>query len=341
MGHGRALPGMVPASSFRTVLSALVLPCMVLAAPIAASGSAAAPTASSTSGHSVPGHAGGGAQMMTPYLSTPTVTEVVDGFTWAEGPMWDAGLGALVFTDLAADRTYRLSGSTAVVVTQDSDTFTNGIDAGTNGSWVVCEHRTQRVRRKTGNTFTTLASTWQNRPFNSPNDSVTRADGNIYFTDPTFGAMPEFGGVTPQQGFQGVFRIAPNGTVSLVDDSLQQPNGIALDKTGTKLYVADTQSGAIMRYTVASNGTTSGRTQIATVSQPDGMTVDSLGYLYVASATGVRVLRASGSDFGTIAVPEQPSNVAFGGADRKRLFITARTSVYRVDLRIAGIAPPA
>jgi gluconolactonase len=322
---------------FRHAALALAL----LPAALATSSSAASPTVRPQSARPVPAPAnGGGAHMLTPFVSTPTVTEVVDGFTWAEGPMWNDATDELVFTDVSADRTYRLSGSTATVVTQNSNTFANGIDAGTDGSWVVCEHKTQRVRRKTGKTWTTLASTWQGRPFNSPNDSVTRADGNIYFTDPTYGSMPQFGGATVEQSFRGVFRISPDGEVHLVDDSLQQPNGIALDRSGTKLYVTDTQSGAITRYTVASNGTTGSGTQIATVSQPDGMTVDRLGYLYIASATGVRVLRASGTDFGTISVPEQPSNVAFGGTDRKRLFITARTSVYRVDLRIAGIAPP-
>jgi gluconolactonase len=317
-----------------TVLAIALLP-----AALATSSSAASPIPQRARPVPTPTN-GGGAQMLTPFASTPTVTEVVDGFTWAEGPMWNAATNELVFTDVSADRIYRLSGGVATVVTQNSNTFANGIDAGTDGSWVVCEHKTQRVRRKTGKTWTTLASTWQGKPFNSPNDSVTRADGNIYFTDPTYGSMPQFGGATVEQSFRGVFRISPDGEVHLVDDSLQQPNGIALDRNGTKLYVTDTQSGAIMRYAVASNGTTSGGTQIATVSQPDGMTVDSLGFLYIASATGVRVLRASGSDFGTISVPEQPSNVAFGGTNRKRLFITARTSVYRVDLRIAGIAPP-
>jgi sugar lactone lactonase YvrE len=285
-----------------------------------------------------PGPAGPGAQMITPFTSAPVVSEVTGGLQWAEGPMWNAAAGELVFTDLSADRIYRLSGSTPVVVTQSTGAFANGIEAGTNGSWVVCEHKTQRVRRRSGTTWTTLASTWQGKPFNSPNDNITRSDGTIYFTDPTFGAEPRFGGATPQQGFQGVFRIAPNGTVHLVDDSLQQPNGIALSSNGTKLYVADTQSGAIMRYDVASDGSTGDGEQIATVPQADGMTVDRVGYLYVAAQDGVRVLRASGTAFGTIAVPEQPTNVEFGGSDLKRLFITARTSIYRVDLRIAGIS---
>lgn len=285
---------------------------------------------------------GGQMAAITPFAGAPTVTEVASGLTWAEGPMWNAGAGELVFTDLSADRIYRLRpDGTTLAVSVGTGDFANGIEAGVGGSWVVCEHVTQRVRRRSGNTWTTLASTWQGRAFNSPNDNVTGNDGSIYFTDPTFGSWPEFGGAIARQPYQGVYRIAPDGVVHLVDDALQQPNGIALDRSGTRLYVTDTNTGAIMRYPVASDGSTGAGVQIATVPQPDGMTVDRSGYLYIAAADGVRVLRSSGVAFGTIAVPQQPSNVAFGGATGKRLFITARTAVYSVDLRLAGVAPPA
>lgn len=285
---------------------------------------------------------GGQMATITPFAGVPAVTEVASGLTWAEGPMWSAGTGELVFTDLSADRIYRLRpDGTTLAVTVGTGNFANGIEAGVGGTWVVCEHVTQRVRRRSGNTWTTLASTWQGRAFNSPNDNVTGADGSIYFTDPTFGSFPEFGGAIPRQPYQGVYRIAPDGVVHLVDDALEQPNGIALDRSGTRLYVTDTTTGAIMRYPVASDGSTGVGMQIATVPQPDGMTVDRGGFLYIAAADGVRVLRSSGVAFGTIAVPQQPSNVAFGGATGKRLFITARTSVYSVDLRLAGVVPPA
>jgi gluconolactonase len=285
---------------------------------------------------------GGQAAAITPFVGVPVVTELVSGLTWAEGPMWNPGARELVFTDLSADRIHRLRpDGTTVAVSVGTGNFANGIEAGVGGSWVVCEHATQRVRRRVGNTWTTLASTWQGLAFNSPNDNVTGMEGSIYFTDPTFGSLPEFGGAIARQPYQGVYRIAPDGVVHLVDDALQQPNGIALDRSGTRLYVTDTTTGAIMRYPVASDGSTGAGVQIANVPQPDGMTVDRSGYLYIAAADGVRVLRSTGAAFGTFAVPQQPSNVAFGGVTGKRLFITARTSVYSVDLRLIGVAPPA
>jgi gluconolactonase len=151
----------------------------------------------------------------------------------------------------------------------------------------------------------------------------------VYFTDPDY--------VTSTQPKQNVFRVTPAGAISVVDDTLQKPNGIALSPDQRLLYVTSAAGGFINVYDVAADGSTSNGRKFVDVPSPDGIAVDDAGNLYVASLK-VEVFRPNRSSLGSIPVAQQPSNVAFGGADRKTLYITARTSVYEVKTNIPG--PP-
>ena len=136
-----------------------------------------------------------------------------------------------------------------------------------------------------------------------------------------------------------MYRVAlDTGVVTLVDDELEQPNGIALSPDHATLYVTDTQAGVVMQYPVNAGGTTGAGVVLANVAQPDGMTVDVNGNLYVAGSAGVSVLDPDGGSWGTIGgLPEAATNVAFGGADRKSLYITTPGAVHRVALAVPGV----
>jgi len=277
-----------------------------------------------------------------PLTGMGAVETLATGFGWAEGPLWDADDGALVFTDIAADELLKLENGVVTTLVQGTDTFTNGLDYDAQGNRLECQHKTQRVIKRTpGGATTVVAASFGGVPFNSPNDVIAHANGTIFFTDPTYGSLPDLGAAVPQQPVQGVYRVAiDTGVVTLVDDELEQPNGIALSPDQTMLYVTDTQAGVVMQYSVTAGGTTGAGVVLANVAQPDGMTVDVNGNLYVASSAGVAVLGSDGSSWGTIGgLPAAATNVAFGGADRKSLYVTTSGAVHRVVLAVPGVPP--
>lgn len=270
-----------------------------------------------------------------PLAGLPAVQQLASGFGWLEGPIYDYAANGLYFTDIANDKIHKYALGSVSTSVQGSGTFTNGMDYDGNGNRVECQHKTQRVVHRTASGTTVVASTWQNHPFNSPNDVISHAKGALFFTDPTYGSWPNLGAATPHQPYQGVYRVDIDGPISLVSSALSQPNGIALSPDHATLYVADTASNEIVAFPVDEDGFTGAAVSFADVDTPDGMTVDIDGNLYVASASGVVVLAPSGSAWGTIPVPAQPTNVAFG--EVSTLFITTQTTLYSVQLPIPGL----
>jgi gluconolactonase len=167
---------------------------------------------------------------------------------------------------------------------------------------------------------------------------TVRSDGVIYFTDPDF---QRGGRADAMQGRTSVFRVS-GGTVSLVDDSLREPNGIALSPDGSTLYVGAYGENKIYSYPVLADGSTGPRTQFASIGGPDGVTIDCAGNVYWASGSDglVHVFSPAGAQLGTIASGAGTTNVAFGGSDRQTLFITSgRTGdsgLYSVHLGVPG-----
>jgi len=294
------------------------------------SSSNASTTSSSSSG------AGGSFEGVDPLEGTGPVELIQGGFGFTEGTVWVPALGVLRFSDIPASRIHQYDPSTdGLSVWREPSGNTNGSALAPNGDLIMCEHSGRRISRSpaAGSPAPTpVATEYQSGAFNSPNDAIVRSDGQIYFTDPTYG----LGNQTPELGFRGVFRVDGQGTVHLVDDAYQQPNGIALSPDETKLYVSDSAAGDVYVYEVAPDGSTGPRALFVELGPSDGMAVDDAGNLYFTTSNGIEVHAADGSPWGTLAVPEQPANCAFGDEDRRTLYITARTGLYRVRLAIPG-----
>ena len=272
-----------------------------------------------------------------PLAGLGQVTTVATNLMFTEGPQWRAAAGEFVFSDIPANVIYRWRpGGGAPTVFRPASGNANGNAVDPAGVLVSCEHGGRRVARGDGATATTVVDRFETKRLNSPNDVVVRSDGTIYFTDPPYG----LGGAASELGFMGVFRVAPGGAVTAEHRGAlaDRPNGIALSPDERILYVGDSEAHVVRRFTVASDGALSDRRTFVTPSQtPDGMAVDADGNLFVATSAGVEVFAPDGRRWGAIAVPQQPSNVAFGGADARTLLITARTGVYAVTLANPGL----
>ncbi|HEY6421921.1 MAG TPA: SMP-30/gluconolactonase/LRE family protein [Pseudonocardiaceae bacterium] len=266
------------------------------------------------------------------------VEKVRGGFTFTEGPVWVASKSLLIFTDIPADAIQQLQPPATVSVFRQPSGESNGLGIDAQGRLVASEGSNRRVSRTlAGGTVVTVADRWQGKRLNSPNDNITRSDGTVYFTDPPYG-LPA--GQARELDFQGVFRVDPAGTLHLESSDMNRPNGIALSPDEKLLYVDDDGAdGQVRKFPVRPDGSLGPPTIFvaATDGGGDGMAVDDAGNLYVTTTAGVRVYRPNGVLWGTIPVPEVPSNCTFGGADRKTLYIRARTSLYRVTLQVPGL----
>ena len=186
----------------------------------------------------------------------------------------------------------------------------------------------------------TVADSWDGKRLNSPNDVVVHSSGRIFFTDPPYGISPE----ESEIGFNGVYRIDSDGSVTLLESDFGRPNGLAFSADESVLYIDDTERRNVLAFDLGSDfGLTNDRVfvnmDVEESGSPDGMKVDTQGNLYITGAGGVWVVTQSAERLGTIAFPEHPANLAFGGDDYKTLFVTARTGLYSVQVNIAGIKP--
>ncbi len=263
----------------------------------------------------------------------PGVERVGTGFAFVEGPVWSPK-GFLIFSDIYNSRIMRSGKPDQFEIYRNYTNAANGNSMDTAGRLYTCERDGRRVSRmeKDGK-ITVLASEWEGKRLNSPNDVVVRRDGHVYFTDPASKAVLE-----PQElGFSGVFHITPRGKVSLVTKKMARPNGVAVTPDGRTLYVADSQERTILAYTLDAQGNPSAeRTFIANMEgSPDGLRVAANGNVYIA-AKGIAVYSPEGKLIRTIDFPEAPANCAFGDQDLKTLYVTARTSVYRVRIPDKG-----
>ena len=216
-----------------------------------------------------------------------------------------------------------------------------------SGDLLVCEHATSSVvRERVDGTRETVASHFDGRELNSPNDVVVSSEGSIYFSDPTYGRMPGFGVERAQDlAFQGVYRLAPSGgDLQLLVDDFEQPNGLCLSPDESLLYINDSPRAQIRVFDVAADGSISNgsiffdKIGSGDIDEgiPDGMKCDERGNIYVTGPGGVWVISPSAKLLGRIAVPENVGNINFGRADWKTLFICASTSLYRIELRVGG-----
>ncbi len=282
------------------------------------------------------------------------------GFGFTEGPVWSPD-GDLLFSDPNENTIYRWnrdgqvsifrtkSGYAGVDISEYKQPGSNGLTFDPQGRLTVCQHGERRVIRiePTG-AITVLADRYQGKRLNSPNDLVYRKDGTLYFTDPPFGLPKVFDDPRKELAFSGVYRVK-DGQVTLVAKDLTGPNGIAFSPDEKFLYVTnwDEKKKVVMRYPVNADGTLgTGSVFFDMTSAPgeealDGMKVDAEGHLFVSGPGGVWVISGEGKHLGTLRFPELPANMAWGDADGRTLYLTARTSVYRLQARRPGHPPGA
>lgn len=279
------------------------------------------------------------AQPVPPPAATPSFASPVEtaatGFQFTEGPVWHPD-GFLLFSDIPANRIYRLAADGTATVWRADSGSANGLTLDRQGRLIACEHGNRRVSITAADgTVAALAERWEGARFNSPNDAAVRADGSIYFTDPPYGL-----GKRPREiEFQGVFRAFPDGRVACLVRDFRKPNGIAFAPDENRLYVADTEANHVRVFPVQTDGSLAAGAVLAEVKTPDGMKVDRAGRLFVTSGDGVVVLAPDGTRLAVLTCPEVPANCAFGGTDGQTLYVTARKGVYRVRLAAPGILP--
>jgi gluconolactonase len=263
------------------------------------------------------------------------VDKVAAGYAFAEGPAWSP-MGFLIFSDIPNNKLMQFTPGQPVNAFRESSNGAAGNRFDAQGRLYTCETHSRRVTRtdKKGK-VEVLADHWQSKRFNAPNDLAVRKEGDVYFTDPAFGNQQD----TRELDFFGVYHISRKGELEVIAKPKGRPNGIALAPDGRTLYVSNSDEKNVRAYDLDKSGAASNeRTLISGIEGvPDGICVDERGDLYLA-AQKIQVYSPEGKPIGTIQTEETPSNCAFGDPDLGSLYITARSSVYRVRLDVKGIA---
>jgi len=265
----------------------------------------------------------------------------------AEGPLWMSEGRYLLFNDIQTARRIKYTPGQGVSVAMEKTNEANGITRDLQGRIVSAEHLTRRVMRyEPDGSITVIANSFQGKRLLRPNDVVVKSDGSVYFTDPGGTAAPEQWDVT----LSGVYRVSADlGSMSLVVDDMVRPNGIAFSPDESVLYVADSRRRHVRAYDMLPNGTVGKETSRvfadlggADPGVPDGIKVDGAGNLYSGGAGGLYIIDSKGKKLGRI-VHGQPAttNVAFGGDDWKTLYFTTRSTLFSVNVKIAGVPVPA
>jgi gluconolactonase len=292
-------------------------------------------------------------------VAPDAVIEVLaDGFKWSEGPVWDRAAKRLLFSDVKTNTVHAWSEAGGISVFLKPSGYTGatpypGVEPGSNGltldakgRLVLCQHGDRRVARREGDAFVTLADKFEGKRFNSPNDLIYAKDGSLYFTDPPYGRPKTFDDPDRELSWQGVYRLAPDGKVSLLVKDLKAPNGIGLSPDGKTLYVAqsDGEKPYVMAYPVQADGSVGAGTILFDATPlkqdgpggPDGLKVDAHGNLFATGPGGVMVLTAKGEHLGTIHTGVPTANCAFGD-DGSTLYLTANDMLCRVKTKTKGL----
>ena len=286
------------------------------------------------------------------FVGHARVERLWTGARWSEGPVWFAAGRYLLWSDIPNNRIMRWDDTDgSVSVFRAPSNNTNGHTVDRQGRLVSCEHLGRRVTRtEHDGTVSVIADQFEGKRLNSPNDVVVKSDGSIWFTDPSYGILMDYEGARADSeiGACHVYRVSPDGEISIAADDYVKPNGLAFSPDESLLYIADTgathtEGGPkhIRRHIVAHDGTLSGGDVFADCTHGlfDGFRCDRDGRIWTSAADGVHCLDTSGKLIGKVHIPEMVANVCFGGPKLNRLFICGTTSLYSVFLNVNGVSP--
>ncbi|HEX3236997.1 MAG TPA: SMP-30/gluconolactonase/LRE family protein [Gaiellaceae bacterium] len=283
------------------------------------------------------------------------VEQLGTGFTFTEGPIWNPSGNFLLFSDMPGDTRRRWDEQSGVTEVAKPSNKGNGMTLDAEGRLIVCEHVTSSVVRinpdGTGGGREVLASHYEGKELNSPNDVIVHSSGAIYFSDPTYGRMPVFGVEREQElDFQGVYRIPPGGgDPQLLADDFVQPNGLCFSPDESLLYINDTDRAHIRVFDTEDDGSISkgrvladgiGTGDLESGELVDGMKCDEHGNVWVTGPKGVWIFTPSGEYLGIVEIPEGVGNLHWGGPGWSWLFVPATTSLYRVATKTRGRREP-
>jgi gluconolactonase len=287
------------------------------------------------------------------------VIEVLaEGFRWSEGPVWDKAAGWVLFSDVPSNVVHawsekdglstflRPSGYTGPEGGGGREPGANGLAFDARGRLILCQHGDRRISRLEDGKFVTLVDRFEGKRFNSPTDLVIAADGSIYFTDPPYGLTKSFDDPGREIGWNGVYRLSPDGRVSVLVRDLRAPNGIGLSPDERTLYVgqSDSDRPVLMAYDLSKDGTVAGGRVFFDTTPlkkngpggPDGLKVDRAGNVFTSGPGGIVVLSPKGEYLGTIVTGVPTANCGFGG-DGSTLYITANDKLCRVRTSTRGL----
>lgn len=285
------------------------------------------------------------------------IEKIADGFSFTEGPVWHKD-GYLLFSDIPANKIMKYEPGKEVSVFMENSGFvstdieaegpgSNGLTFDKSGNLIICQHGARQVVKfdRAGN-YVPIARQFGGKRLNSPNDAVVMKNGTIFFTDPPWGLPQNADDPAKELDFQGVYRLR-NGSLELVDRELILPNGITLSPEEKYLYVAETNNNNRLyyRYELDEEGNISKKSLFFDASEmtekggADGIKVDKKGNCYFTGPGGVLVISAKGEHLGTIKPPQQPANIGWGGKDGKTLYMTCRSALYAIELKIPGVLP--
>jgi gluconolactonase len=264
---------------------------------------------------------------------------------WLEGPAYSPLWRSVLFSDIPNDRVLRYDETTGAVGEWMAPSgFANGRIVDRRGRVVHCHHGFRSVTRvEPDGSVTTLADAVDGRRLNSPNDLVERADGSVWFTDPSYGILSDYEGHQGEVEAGGchVYRVDGDGTLTRVADDFAQPNGLAFSADEQELYIVDSERNHVRRFDVSDDGSlTGGEVLVSDPAGYDGVRVDDGGRLWLAAHDGVHCVDRDGTLLGKLLLPEVCANLTFGGRQRNILYLTATNLLLSVRVSVRGATYP-
>jgi gluconolactonase len=258
------------------------------------------------------------------------------GLRYGEGPVWSKAVGGVLFADVPNNTIQAFVPGKGVAKYKEGLQGPSGLALDGDGRLIVAETRGRRLLRYPAaqdKDFEVLADKFEGKRFNAPNDVVVRKDGQIFFTDPAFGAQAD----AMELNFYGIYHVTPKGEVNLIAKPKGRPNGLALSPNGKILYVTNSDERKIYAYDLDGRGRASGERVVVAKTEgiPDGIETDEKGNLYVAEDT-LRVYTPAGKNVESLRLAEKPTNLAFGDPDGLTLYVTTKTALHRTRVKTGG-----